>query len=257
MEIKFYKYQGAGNDFVMLDNRDGKYSNLTKTQIELLCDRRFGVGADGLIKLELEEGYDFKMRYYNADGGEAEMCGNGARCIVQFARQMGIQAEQVKFLAMDGEHQAKLTSLGVAVHMSDVQEVEQGNDFFYLNTGVPHYVKFVENLAELDVVAEGRAVRYSERFKEVGTNVNFIELTGDKFSIRTYERGVEDETLACGTGCTAAAIASFLHEQKHKCFDIQAKGGKLKVYFESSEAGYQDIWKEGPAELVFAGSLTL
>lgn len=260
MEIKFYKYQGAGNDFVMLDNRDNKYSGLTKKQIELLCDRRFGIGADGLMSIETQEGYDFRMRYYNADGGEAEMCGNGARCIVAFAKKLGIIENETKFIAMDGEHFGIIEKEIVKIHMTDVTEVEQGEDYFYLNTGVPHYVKFVSDIDNFNVKEEGAKIRYNERFKEVGTNVNFIELNEEGFTIRTYERGVEDETLACGTGCTASAIASSIKLKGAKnSFPIKAKGGNIGVSFDPSKDNnnFKNIWLEGPGEFVFEGNMNL
>jgi diaminopimelate epimerase len=256
MKINFYKYQGAGNDFVILDNRNNIYSDLTKEQIEFICDRRFGVGADGLMTVSQQDGYDFRMRYFNSDGGEAEMCGNGARCIVAFAKKLGLIDNKAKFVAMDGEHTAYINDGRVKVHMSDVSEVEIGEDYYYLNTGVPHYVKIVNNIGSLEIVEEGRKIRYNNRFKEVGTNVNFIELTENGFDIRTYERGVEDETLACGTGCTASAIAASIALNHTKnSFNIKAKGGNLGVSFEKNDTDYKNIWLEGPAEMSFKGEI--
>lgn len=258
MHIKFYKYQGAGNDFVMLDNRNGNYNNLSQAEIAQLCDRRFGVGADGLIKLEPSDGADFAMRYYNADGGEAEMCGNGTRCIVSLAKSLQIIDGKTSFMAQDGIHHACITEDGVSVQMGNVQEVEIGEDYFYLNTGVPHYVKFVKNVTDFDVVKNGRAIRNSERFKEVGTNVNFVQLADNRCIIRTYERGVEDETLACGTGCTASAIAAYLLEKKYQDFSLKALGGTLRIWFKTSDdQHFEEVWMEGPAEKVFEGELDL
>lgn len=263
MQIHFYKYQGAGNDFIMLDNFDKKYDNvLKKEQIADLCHRRFGVGADGLISLEKHEDYDFSMRYFNSDGGEAEMCGNGGRCIVAFAyRQKRITKEHVRFLALDGVHEAIIEDNGdwIKLLMGNVEELETNKNFYFLNTGVPHVVKFVDKADKIDIITEGRKIRNSKRFIEIGTNVNFVELKVDELYVRTYERGVENETLACGTGVTAAAIAAYVkYGYKRKEFLIRVKGGKMGVSFNTLDnQKFTNIWLQGPAQSVFKGEIKI
>lgn len=259
--MHFYKYQGTGNDFVMIDQRETHF--LTRTHvdvIERLCDRRFGIGADGLILLQNKEGYDFEMIYFNSDGRESSMCGNGGRCIVAFAKQLGVIENKAHFLAIDGEHEAIVRPDGwIDLKMSDVKSVEQGNDFYYLNTGSPHYVAFVNKVLEVNVFEQGRAIRYNDRFKAEGTNVNFVEATNDGITVATYERGVEDETLSCGTGVTAAAMAHYLKSSKKipTNIPIQVKGGKLEVRFEPEGQGFTNIWLCGLAELVFEGRINI
>lgn len=269
--MKFWKYQGAGNDFVMLDQRTHRWLTREDTKkIAGLCDRRFGIGADGLILLEHRPGYDFEMIYFNADGRESTMCGNGGRCIAAFAQYLGIIGEQGRFWAIDGAHEVALSAkqqkanvaTWVELKMSDVQHVEQQGDTFILNTGSPHYVRFENELAQLDMVEEGRAVRYAERFKKEGINVNLVCLNSDgSLDIRTYERGVENETLACGTGVTAAAIASYRYRNASGSrteIPVHAKGGDLAVRFQANEDGtYSDIWLCGPAQQVFEGEIQL
>jgi diaminopimelate epimerase len=265
--MKFWKYQGAGNDFVMLDQRESQWLNRKDTAlIELLCHRRFGIGADGLILLQNAAGYDFEMIYFNADGRESTLCGNGGRCIAAFAHHLGIIAEQGRFLAIDGPHDAKVVpknehAAWVELKMSDVGAVALHDGAYVLNTGSPHYVQFVEHLAEMDVAAEGRAIRYSAPWKTAGINVNFVENKGDTLHIRTYERGVEDETLACGTGVTAAAIAAHLRRSAAPGpaeIALKARGGDLAVRFEADSDGrFSNIWLCGPAVRVFEGTIDL
>lgn len=244
---------------MIIDNRE-KTVSLSTEQIRLLCDRRFGIGADGLMLLELEPGIDFKMVYFNADGRESSMCGNGGRCITAFAKHLGIIDTEAKFLAVDGLHEAKINDREVSLKMNDVRQLEVGDDFFYLNTGSPHYVKFVEDLEHLDVYSEGRKIRYSDRFKAEGTNVNFVERRADGLFVRTYERGVENETYSCGTGVTAAALVAGFKgwsTDKHSCH-IQTPGGKLNVRFEKVlESTFYNIWLEGPATFVFKTEIEL
>ncbi len=259
--MHFYKYQGTGNDFIMIDQRHVQY--LTRADvdvIERLCNRRFGIGADGLILLQKREGYDFEMIYFNSDGRESSMCGNGGRCSVAFAKQLEIIKDKTHFLAIDGEHDAIVRSDGwVELKMSDVINIENGADFYYLNTGSPHYITFVNDVNEVNVFEQGRAIRYNDRFKAEGTNVNFVAANNGGISVATYERGVEDETLSCGTGATAAAIAYYLkHDKKvNKAIPIQVKGGNLEVRFESDGQGFTNIWLCGPAELVFEGEVEI
>lgn len=271
MDIPFYKYQGTGNDFVVIDNREGSF--LTRKDheiIEKICDRRFGVGADGLMLLQHKEGYDFEMVYFNADGYEGSMCGNGGRCIVAFAHFLGVIGETCRFIAVDGPHDARvISSRWVELKMVDVESVEKGKDFYFLDTGSPHYVSFSSDVEALDVVREGKSIRYSDRFKEEGTNVNFVQPKGDELIVATYERGVEDETLSCGTGVTAAALADFLRGEevkgeevkggvvKGREIGIRAKGGELKVKFAYNNNTFEDIWLCGPATQVFQGEITI
>lgn len=269
--MHFHKYQGAGNDFVMLDQREHQWlTRADREKIEHFCDRRFGIGADGLILLQQLPGYDFEMVYFNADGRESTMCGNGGRCIAAFAHDLGIVGNHARFMAIDGEHEAVIstpasrTEAWVELKMQNVQQVEIQDNVYILNTGSPHYVRFEPDIDALNMYAEGRAVRYSDRFKQDGINVNLVCRTNDPEStpalkIRTYERGVEDETLACGTGVTAAALATFFQEKlppgAHE-IPIQAKGGKLSVRFEAHPDGsFSNIWLCGPAAFVFEGQI--
>lgn len=259
MILHFYKYQGAGNDFVILDNRDNLYT-LSTAQINFLCDRRFGIGADGLMLLERAEGYDFKMVYYNADGQESTMCGNGGRCIASFAQYLGIAGDEPFFIAIDGPHKTLIAADGtVSLQMQDIDHIEFGEEETILNTGSPHYISFRKAIDELDVFALGKAIRNQERFQPKGINVNFVEVLPDgDLNIRTYERGVEDETLACGTGVTAAAIASVCGQTGHFDIAVAARGGELSVRFDKSgRTSANNIWLTGPARLVFEGNITI
>lgn len=257
MKLTFYKYHGAGNDFVIVDNRDLTFPADNISYVEWLCDRRFGIGADGLMLLQDCEGYDFEMRYYNSDGREASMCGNGGRCIVAFANQLGIIRDRATFLAVDGPHEAVIKPDGdVNLKMSDVNTIEADGNEFFLDTGSPHFVRFMDTLEGVDIFSEGRKVRYSERFKEKGTNVNFVKQDGEQLTVYTYERGVEAETLACGTGITASALsAALLNGLSKGAYPVKAKGGNLSVSFEKSETGFTNIWLKGPAAFVFKGEL--
>lgn len=258
MEISFYKYQGTGNDFVILDNRNGEYNSITEKQVEMLCDRKFGIGADGLMLLETIDGFDFRMKYYNADGNEGSMCGNGGRCLVQFAKDRGIIRSHYHFLAVDGPHDAEIDSKGlVRLKMQDVNAIASDGVDSVLDTGSPHYIRFMDDLDQLDVFAEGRKIRYNSQYSAKGINVNFVSRENDGIRVRTYERGVENETLSCGTGVTAAAIASSKDMGKQHVF-IHAEGGQLEVAFNRiDEQHCNDIWLIGPATFVFSGNITL
>jgi diaminopimelate epimerase len=256
--MKFYKYQGTGNDFVLIDNRKQEYS-LTNEQIKQICDRHFGVGADGLMLLENQTGYDFKMVYYNSDGNESTMCGNGGRCISAFAKKLGLISFEAKFIAIDGEHEAYFEDEIVSLKMNEVTSIITNETYFQLNTGSPHYVHFTEYVDELDVKKEGKLIRYSPLFKEEGINVNFVEKINEtSIFVRTYERGVEDETLSCGTGVTASAI-SLIHNKigAHEV-SIETLGGKLSVKLENINGQkFENIWLKGKAEFVFEGEINL
>lgn len=258
MKINFYKYQGAGNDFVIIDNRDNNIQ-LSTAQINFLCDRRFGIGADGLMLLENADGFDYKMLYYNADGNESTMCGNGGRCIAAFAKKIeAAQAEQ-HFIAIDGPHLATIIEADtVALQMKNINHIEIDKEASILDTGSPHFVKFVTKLDGIDVVTAGRDIRNRERFQPKGINVNFVEVVDDKIKVRTYERGVEDETLACGTGVTAAAIAAACNKTGIIETDVEAMGGDLKVRFNKINSNQiEDIWLTGSAKLVFEGEIEI
>lgn len=257
MHIEFQKYQGTGNDFIMLDNRDGKYNSLSNQQIQFLCDRRFGIGADGLICINAHEHYAFEVDYSNSDGSKS-FCGNGARCSVAFAQTLGIDCASVTFLAIDGEHQAKMNGGIIAVQMQNVIEIHELGADFELNTGSPHYIRFTTEIAEEDIVPFGKEIRYSEKYAAHGINVNLVEQKGQQLTVETYERGVEDETFSCGTGVTAAAIAAAFKDELigHRTFDIAVKGGKLGVSFVyEAPHDFTDIWLSGPAEFVFKGEI--
>ncbi len=258
MTIQFYKYQGTGNDFVIIDNRNGSL-HLTTEQINHLCDRRFGIGADGLMLLNTLEGYDFEMKYYNADGNESSMCGNGGRCLTRFAYDMGIHKTTYHFLAIDGEHDAEMGEHGwIRLKMKDVDEINDYHGDTVLNTGSPHYIKSVQNIIELDVFHEGRNIRNSKDFVANGINVNFVEPENKHIIVRTYERGVEDETYSCGTGVTAAAIV-FAHNQKgFNRVEVKTKGGNLAVEFDKvNDQEFRNVWLCGPAEFVYKGEINI
>lgn len=259
MQIQFYKYQGAGNDFIILDNRNNTYE-LTTAQINFLCDRKFGIGADGLMYINSHPTLNFQMVYFNSDGSESTMCGNGGRCIVKCAYDLGMLKETAEFIAIDGLHQASLiTPEMVRLQMQNVMDIEQVDaKTFILNTGSPHYVSFEEEVKNIDVYQEGYNIRHLERFEPKGINVNFVQKNEQNLIVRTYERGVEDETLACGTGVTAAAIASTFGATGHFDINIEAMGGALNVSFDAiSPTDIQNIWLTGPAKFVFSGTIEL
>ena len=256
MKVKFYKYQGTGNDFIMIDNRELSIINKPKSTIEKLCHRRFGIGADGLILLEEEQGYDFKMVYFNSDGNQSSMCGNGGRCIVQFAQDLDVIKNSTTFLAVDGQHEAFLKEGLVHLKMIDVSGIERNNQFDFLNTGSPHYISYVDNIQSFPVYEEGSKIRNNDRFKLEGTNVNFVNINGNNLWVRTYERGVEDETFSCGTGVTAAAISASFKGLKSPV-NITTLGGSLQVSFEKNENDFKNIYLTGPAEKVYEGFIEL
>lgn len=258
MKYTFYKYQGTGNDFIIFDNRDGKIQ-LSTEQVLQMCDRRFGIGADGLMLLETASGYDFKMTYYNADGKEGSMCGNGGRCLTRFAIDMGTHQSNFKFIATDGEHEASLGENDwINLKMCDVNMINDYHGDYILNTGSPHYVKQVTDVMKSDVVEEGRSIRYNHEFKEKGINVNFVEVSSKGIIVRTYERGVEDETFSCGTGVTAASLVFAHNEKGFNRIEVKTKGGHLAVEFDKTgEATFENIWLCGPATFVFKGEIML
>lgn len=260
MLMKFSKYQGAGNDFIIVDDRDEIFDLTDQALISHLCDRRFGIGADGLILLRNHKNFDFEMVYFNSDGAPSSMCGNGGRCIVRFADAIGIpQHGKYSFLAVDGPHQASIEGQVIHLKMSDVENIELLPEGKKVETGSPHLILEREELDIDNFVEEARAYRNAEAFKEKGINVNYILLEGSTLKIRTYERGVEDETLACGTGVTAAALSVFDPKiEEVQSIEVKARGGDLSVRAKAnSTGGYEDVWLTGPADFVYSGEIEL
>ena len=285
MKTPFYKYHGTGNDFVIIDNRKLFFDRNNKILISKLCDRKFGIGADGLILLQDVVDYNFEMVYFNADGNESTMCGNGGRCIVDFANMLGIINDKAAFLAIDGPHEATVNDKSISLSMSDVNQIEINPDYCFMDTGSPHYKAFIDNIDDVDVVEEGKKIRYNDRFREAGVNVNFLEMRDQLLYVRTYERGVEDETLSCGTGMVAAALYSSLKgisersrpstpclpagkalrvtpsEQSHSersrtICNVITPGGEVKVKFtRHKDNTFTNILLEGPASFVFKGEI--
>lgn len=257
--MDFAKYQGTGNDFVLIDDRSETFPVDNQALVAHLCHRRFGVGADGLILLRNDPDSDFRMVYFNADGAEGSLCGNGGRCIVRFAYDLGLFADQTRFGAVDGEHRAVMRGDEISLKMGDVGRIDAMPDAYFLHTGSPHVVKFTENLNAFDVVGQGRAIRHAEAFGPGGTNVNFTQVLDENtLFVRTYERGVEDETYSCGTGVTAAALAA------HRVFGmpgpvgIRTLGGELRVAFDALPDGsFKDVYLIGPAKRVFSGQVAM
>ncbi|MGZ5243344.1 MAG: diaminopimelate epimerase [Bacteroidia bacterium] len=262
-ELTFYKYQGTGNDFVMIDNRPPQFPADNNALVARLCHRRFGIGADGLILLQFHQEYNFEMVYFNADGNPSSMCGNGGRCIAQFAHDLDFTQPELTFLAVDGPHIARFDEAGnVLLQMKDVETIAPYQDAFVLNTGSPHFVLFKENIDEDDFVEQAKPIRYNHDFAKEGINVNFVQIIGEnKLKVRTYERGVEDETFSCGTGVVASALAYY-----HKYFpgnacmensiSIETKGGNLQVAFTPQSATeFKEVWLIGPAVRVFEGKI--
>jgi diaminopimelate epimerase len=261
VKLPFYKYQGAGNDFILIDNRQMTVDHHNPAMIARLCDRRFGIGGDGMMFLQPKDGFDFEMVYYNADGQPSSMCGNGGRCIVAFAKLLGVIDTETDFLAVDGPHHAKISESGdwVSLHMIDVDTVKRDADAYVLNTGSPHYVQLVDGLENKDVYHDGYAIRNNDIYKTKGINVNFVEPTGNGYFVRTFERGVEAETYACGTGVTAVALAMAIQNQQTGSITtpIKVLGGNLNIRFNYDGVKFTDIYLEGPAKLVFAGEVEI
>nr|WP_256260016.1 diaminopimelate epimerase [Winogradskyella luteola] len=255
--MTFYKYQGTGNDFIIVDNRLQKIDKNNTKRIAELCDRRFGIGADGFILLENDKTSDFKMVYYNADGNESSMCGNGGRCITAFAKFLGLIDDETEFNAIDGLHKAKIEDGIVHLQMQDVSYIESFETHTFLDTGSPHHIEMVTAIESFNVKEKGSTIRYGGLYGKAGSNVNFVEqITDDTFAVRTYERGVENETLSCGTGVTAVALAMHSKAKASKnVINLKTQGGELKVSFNKNEKGYDNIWLIGPAEQVFKGEM--
>lgn len=252
----FWKYQGTGNDFVMIDNRAG-FPHASDSEIKKLCDRRFGIGADGLIYLEKSDVADFRMVYFNSDGLESTFCGNGGRCIAAFAKLLDVfEGNSTRFIAKDGLHEAEIKGENIRLKMRDVSEIQENELGHELFTGSPHLIVQVQNVDTVEVKTKGANIRYSERYQNEGINVNFIEQTGDEVWVRTYERGVEDETLSCGTGVTAAALVMGRLGMASPVA-VETQGGKLMVEFsKQANGGFTEVFLIGPAEKVFEGEIT-
>lgn len=259
MKIDFWKYQGTGNDFIMLDGRGTDYKDLSSEKIRYLCHRRFGIGADGLIILENSSDHDFIMRYYNSDGNVSTMCGNGGRCITRFAHDLGMNKDRYVFSAIDGLHESYLEEDRVFLRMTDVKILEDlGSDNYFVDTGSPHYIALRTSVPEGSILEEAREIRNSEKYLDEGVNVNFVALDKNLLRMRTYERGVEDETLSCGTGVTAAVIAAdragIIQGGEWK---VSTPGGVLELRYRATDDGYNDVWLIGPAESVFRGQIEI
>jgi len=259
MKLLFYKYQGAGNDFIMVDNRTAQINHHKPQLISKLCNRRFGIGGDGMMFLQNIKGYDFEMVYYNADGQPSSMCGNGGRCIVAFAKHLNIIKNETNFLAVDGPHYAKVSETGdwVSLQMIDVDAVTRDEEAYVLNTGSPHYVQLTSDLEHKDVYTEGYAIRNNVTYLAKGINVNFVEPLDSGYFVRTYERGVEDETYACGTGVTAVALAlaQANNQTGNISTPVKVLGGNLNINFHYDGIKFTEIFLEGPAVKVFAGEI--
>lgn len=254
--IDFFKYQGTGNDFIMIDNRHGEIG-LDQESIVRLCDRKFGIGSDGIVLMEHSDSYDFKMNFYNPDGSQS-FCGNGSRCAVRFAQKLGVVGREGEFAAIDMVHSFESNETEVRIRMRDVNSVEKFGDDQIIFTGSPHYVVFTDDPTKLEILTEARKIRYNDRFAVEGINVNFVKEGQGEIWMRTYERGVEDETLSCGTGVTAAALA-YAERHDHKgMIRVHTRGGDLNVKLVSEAKGvYHDIWLCGPAEFVYKGTIEL
>jgi len=262
MLVQFSKYHGTGNDFLMVDGREQDTSIFDTKVIKRLCDRRFGIGGDGLIILEESKHFDFTMRYFNADGREGTMCGNGGRCITAFARALGICGVQTTFEGIDGVHEASILSNGeIRLKLIDVSEIDRLEDGYLLNTGSPHFVNFVSKLEQIEVEREGAEIRHQSRFGKGGVNVNFVELgpATNEITVRTFERGVEGETWSCGTGVAAAAISAFFHSgTDNLSYQVHTRGGKLNVSFKSlANQHFTEIYLIGPASHVYDGTIDI
>lgn len=262
MRLPFYKYQATGNDFVIVNQTVIPYfQDPSQELVARLCDRRFGIGADGLMIIEKSTNAEFKMIYYNSDGRQSTMCGNGGRAIVHLAHKLNLIDKKCLFEAVDGIHEAEIKGADIiALKMIDVSEISREGNAFVLDTGSPHYVCQKEKLEDLDIISAAHAIRYGDKYAASGINVNFIEHLDDVLHVRTYERGVEDETYSCGTGVTAAAIAhssGYLTNGKCAEIDIHTKGGRLKVKLTRNNSAYEDIWLIGPAQKVYEGVIDL
>jgi len=257
MTYTFYKYQGTGNDFILIDNRQSLVNKNNTKLIKFLCDRRFGIGADGLILLENHDSLDYKMVYFNSDGNKSTMCGNGGRCLVAFAKKLGIINSKATFEAIDGVHHATIDDGLIKLQMQDVSGIRKYDSHVFLNTGSPHHVQLENDLENLDIKSKGSEIRYGKPYAKEGVNVNFVKkIDNEVFAVRTYERGVEDETLSCGTGVTAVALAMYyIGETEKNLITLKTPGGDLQVSFKRQDGKFNDVVLIGPAKFVYKGSI--
>lgn len=255
MTIEFHKYQGTGNDFVMIDDRSGFFPMEDKKLISFLCDRKMGVGADGVILIQNHPDLDFRMVYFNPDGSQS-LCGNGSRCAIAFAKTLGVIGDQTTFETTDGVHDAFIEGEIVHFHLHDVSRTKKHETGYFINTGSPHHVELVQDVNTTDILQIGSKIRYSEQYAPAGTNVNFLEQAADHIKVRTYERGVENETLSCGTGVTACALAASDLNYTSPV-SVQTLGGKLTVSFEKNTTGFTNIYLAGPAKKVYEGTISV
>jgi len=256
MEFRFSKYHGTGNDFILIDDRDKQFPEGDLSLIKRICDRHFGIGADGLMLIREETGFDFRMIYFNSDGRESTMCGNGGRCIAAYVQKEGLETTYKAFMAIDGPHEYLLADGQVRLKMIDVEDIRQQDKDFVLFTGSPHFVRLANHIDRLDLNTAGRKIRYSPVYTKEGINVNFVESSEGSYRMRTYERGVEGETLSCGTGTIAAALALAIEDPDlNSPVTLETPGGTLRVYFDRKGTGFNNIWLEGPAAFVFEGTL--
>lgn len=257
-DLSFYKYQGTGNDFIMIDNMKLIFDENNLSLIRSLCDRRFGIGADGLILIQPKSGFDFEVVYFNSDGSQS-FCGNGARCSVRFAKELGLFDTETRFYAIDGAHSAIYEGDDiVSLKMNDVKTIQYHKDDYFINTGSPHYIKYVDDVEKVNIIEDAHKIRYNEVYKAEGTNVNFVDSSDEIIKMRTYERGVEDETLSCGTGVTAVALSIADKKQDIEgIYEIEVRGGSLQVKFKRVGQEFHDIWLIGKAEYVFKGNINI
>lgn len=253
----FFKYQGTGNDFIIIDDRNATFP-IDHSLIIQLCDRKFGIGSDGLILIQKSEITDFHMAFFNPDASQS-FCGNGSRCASAFAYRMGIVDKAMSFTAIDGKHNGFILSEDlVEVSMNDVTHLTFKNDDLILNTGSPHFVRFVDELSKEDIIKTGKAIRYSNEFQKEGINVNLVEILDHSIlNCATYERGVENETLSCGTGVTAVALAANAAKKLNSPISVKTKGGQLSVRFTNESGSYKEVFLKGPVKMVFKGEITL
>lgn len=252
MALEFFKYHGTGNDFIVMDDRHEQFECQNQSLIQDLCDRHFGVGADGLILIQNQAGVHFKMRYFNADGLPGSMCGNGGRCAVHLAKELGIIGQEGEFEAPDGRHHARMINGKISISINEVSEIKPMEMGLFVDTGSPHVICFYEDIADLDVDEIGRKMR--QEFSEQGANINFVMQNHDGFKMRTYERGVEAETLSCGTGATAAAVAILeTGRSQDSSIELNTRGGRLEVGLQKQGSTYKNVWLTGPVVQVYRG----
>lgn len=252
-EIEFFKYEGTGNDFIVIDNRDQIFPTANLDLVRKMCDRKFGIGSDGLLLLQDHDNEDVEYLFYNPDGSSS-FCGNGSRCATHFARELGIGGDSVKFIGFDGAHEGQFVDNQIKISMADAREVEVNDGYEYVYTGSPHVIVYVNDVEAIDIIPEAHKIRYSDAFADQGVNVNFAELHSSYISMRTYERGVEDETLSCGTGVTAAALCSARGKSGPQTVNVKTRGGDLVVDCNVNDDGsFSSVWLQGPVSQVYKG----